>query len=105
MVASIGAIQDAVSHHSLLLTAHADEKAREEGITMQEIRQAIMSGEIIEDYPEHRRGPCCLVCGRTAGGRDIHVVITNERVPPRIITVYEPKPPHWLTPRERRRRA
>ena len=104
MQSRIEEIRDAVSRNSLLLTAHADEEAREEGISLQEVRQAIMVGEVLEDYPQHRRGPCCLVYGRSAVGRDIHVVITTHKVPPRIITVYEPKPPRWATPRERRKR-
>lgn len=99
----IAEIREAVVCYGLLLTAHADEEAREEGITVQEIRQAIMAGEVIEDYPQHRRGPCCLVYGRSAAGRDMHVVVTTNKIPPRIITVYEPKPPRWPTPRERRR--
>lgn len=105
MPTRIEEIRDAVARHSLLLTAHADQEAREEGITLQEIRQAVMTGALIEDYPEHRRGPCCLIHGKSAAGRDIRVVITAGKVPPRIITVYEPKPPRWLTPRERRRRG
>jgi hypothetical protein len=80
-------IRDKVSRQSFLLTAHADEEAREEDITVQEIRQALMAGEIIEDYLHHRRGPCCLVYSRSATERDIHVVITTGKVPPRIIIV------------------
>lgn len=96
------AIGEAVKRYRFMMTAHADEEAREEDISLQEIREAITNGEIIEDYPAHRRGPCCLIYARVSSGRDLHLVITTEKIPPRIITVYEPKPPQWVTPRERR---
>ena len=96
------AIGVAVKRYGLLMTAHGDEEAREEDISLNDIREAIAEGEIIEDYPAHRRGPCCLIHARVSSGRDLHLVITTDKIPPRIITVYEPKPPRWTTPRERR---
>lgn len=100
----INDIRKTVSRYGLILTAHADEEAREEDISLQEIRQAIEYGEIIEDYPEHRRGPCCLINSRVSNNRNIHLVITVEKIPPRVITVYEPKEPYWITPEQRRKR-
>jgi Domain of unknown function (DUF4258) len=52
--------------------------------------------EVIEDYPSDPRGPSCLVCGETAFGRTLHVVmnIGNGWV----ITVYPPaetEPESW----------
>ena len=101
----IGAIRESVSHYGLILTAHADEEAREEDISIEEIHQAIEYGEIIEDYPQHRRGPCCLINSRVSNSRNIHLVITTDKVPPRVITVYEPKKPYWITPEQRRKRG
>lgn len=95
------AIREAVSRYGLVVTAHADEEAREEDIALEDIREAIRNGEIIEDYPAHRRGPCCLVYALISSGRNLHLVITAERTPPRVITVYEPKSPYWVTPRQR----
>ncbi len=58
--------------------------------------QAEMAEE--ENYPQHRRGPCCLVCGFTEGGRPLHAVCTTGGEVLILITVYEPKPPKWVTP-------
>ena len=68
---------------------HAGRRMRSRNITPQDIREVILSGEIIEEYPEHFYGPCCLVYGRTAGGRDLHVVLS---FPPKggVITAYVP---------------
>jgi Domain of unknown function (DUF4258) len=36
---------------------------------VQEIREAIEIGEIIEDYPEDKYAPSCLILGFTKSGR------------------------------------
>lgn len=100
----LGKIQATVIAEGLLFTRHARREAVEEGISPLEVREAIMNGTILEDYPNDRRGPSCLLYGRSAAGRDLHIVVTTEKIPPRVITVYEPKPPRWLTPTRRRSR-
>ncbi|MGI9174228.1 MAG: DUF4258 domain-containing protein [Rhodothermales bacterium] len=50
------------------------------------------------------RGLCCLVNGKTRRGRPIHVVCTTARTPLFVVTVYEPKPPKFITPSQRGRR-
>jgi hypothetical protein len=57
---------------------------------------------MLEDYPQHRRGACCLLHGVDGDGRDIHVVCTTAQSALIIITVYLPKPPKWVTPSRRR---
>jgi len=84
------------------VTQHAQEEMDAEAITMDEVLSAIAVGRVIEDYPDHRRGACCLVYGTTPTGRPLHVVCTTDRPLLIIITVYEPQPPKWVTPTERR---
>lgn len=103
MEEKIEAIRKAVTEYGLMMTAHADEEAREEDISLQDIHELIRNGEVIEDYPSHRRGSCCLIHATLSSGRNIHLVITTEKIPARVITVYEPIQPYWVTPRERRR--
>lgn len=95
------AIKTAAQARNLEMTLHATQEAYAEEISPDEIRQALMNGQILENYPEHRRGSCCLVYGNTDAGRPIHVVCTSYRRPVLIITVYEPKPPKWRTPTQR----
>ena len=85
----------------MLLTRHGLEEALAEEISVDDIREAVVNGMILEDYPEHQRGPCCLMYGRTMNGRNLHVVVTKDTTPVVVITVYEPKPPSWMTPSER----
>jgi len=97
------AIRGMVSRHGFMMTTHADEEARGESISVLDVREAIKNGEIIEDYPAHRRGPCCLIYARLSSGRDVHLVVTTEKTPLRVITVYEPGSAYWVTPRQRKR--
>lgn len=57
----------------------------------------ISNGEIIEDYPDDKYGPSCLIHGKTAGGRAIHVQCSYpSRQVMKVITVYEPDPERWI---------
>ncbi|MDZ7264150.1 MAG: DUF4258 domain-containing protein, partial [candidate division KSB1 bacterium] len=42
---------------------HATDQSILREIRVEEIRQAIASGEIIEDYPQDKYGPSCLILG------------------------------------------
>jgi hypothetical protein len=87
---------------NIRVTQHAQQEMVEENIILDEVLEAIATGQIIENYPEHRRGPCCLLNGLTQQGRPIHIVCTTAQPVLIIITTYEPKPPKWITPTQRR---
>lgn len=55
-------------------TQHAHKEMAEEDITIGDVFEAIANAQIIEDYPEHRRGPCALLGGQSTTGRPIHIV-------------------------------
>ncbi len=83
------------------LTQHAQQDMVEEEINLDEVLQAIGCAEILEYYPEHRRGACSLLSGATDDRRPLHVVCTVAQALLVLITVYEPRPPKWATARER----
>lgn len=95
-------IRAQAAKENIRVTQHAQQEMVEENITLNEVLEAIGSGEILENYPEHRRGACCLINGVTRGGRPLHIVTTSAQPLLIIITVYEPKPPKWVTPTQRR---
>lgn len=84
------------------VTAHAQQEMAEDGFALDDVLRAIQHGQILEDYPEHRRGACCLLGGKAGDGRPLHVVCTTSQPLLIVITVYEPKPPKWVTPTQRR---
>jgi hypothetical protein len=88
---------------NIRITQHAQQEMAEEDITFDEVLEGIATGQILENYPEHRRGACCLLNGVTKKGRPLHIVCTTARPVLIIVTVYEAKPPKWTTPTQRRR--
>ena len=84
----------AVAQGRYRYTRHGAEQRIARGVERHEIEEAIASGEIIEDYPQHHYGPACLTLGRTARGRALHV-LCSVRAMVDIITVYEPDRNEW----------
>ena len=89
---------DALRQHFIdkhyLLTQHASDRAVKRGISATEIEQAVNTGEVIEDYPNDKYGPSCLILGTTETQRILHVQVSY---PPsvKVITVYQPDPNEW----------
>lgn len=84
-------------------TRHAFRRAVERNISEIEIRQAARNGKIIEDYPDDKYVPSCLILGFTEAGRPLHIQVSyadTEHV--RIITLYEPDPREWIAFEKRR---
>jgi hypothetical protein len=96
-------IQQQARNDAFRITPHGQQEMVEEAITLDPLLQALRSCQILEDYPEHLRGACCLVLGYTEAGRPLHVVCTTSLPTLVIITVYEPQPPRWVTPTQRGR--
>jgi hypothetical protein len=95
-------IQERVRGNQYLYSFHADEERRDEGISTSDVEQAILSGEILEDYPNDPRGASCLVYGPAANDRPVHVVCGRNSVGWLVvITVYVPTLPKWKYPTER----
>lgn len=75
---------------------HAVDQSILRKIRVGEIREAIDTGQVIEDYPEDKYGASCLVFGTTNNQRPIHIQCSYPARPLiKIITVYEPDPQRW----------
>ena len=62
---------------------------------VKDIRCAVNTGEIIEQYPEDFPFPSCLILGKTTDEKILHVVMSDEGRMSRIITAYYPDPDKW----------
>ena len=81
---------------------HAVDQSISRRISVQELREAIASGEIIEDYPDDKYGPSCLISGTTAKNRPLHIQCSYpSRSLVKLITLYEPDPARWIDSRRR----
>jgi hypothetical protein len=101
-MALIDDIRTKIAHGEFEFSQHAVGQSIVRHISVQECREAIAAGEIIEDYPNDKYGPSCLLFGRTATGRPLHVQCTYPYRPKvMIITLYEPDPNRWIDFRQR----
>jgi len=80
---------------------HAVKRMIKRSISRQEVETVIGEGEIIEEYPDDKYSPSCLVYGKTEAGRILHIQVS---LPPAVvvITVYDPDPEEWVNGRNRR---
>lgn len=90
-------IKARVRRNQYVYSHHAELERKAEDLTFAQIEQALLSGSILEQYPDTGRGESCLVVG-WAGNIPIHIVCgwRGERVV--LITVYIPRPPKFIDP-------
>jgi len=82
---------------------HALIRAVERNISDEEIRQAAGNARLIEEYPDDKYSPSCLIFGLTDKNRPLHLQVSYADTPMiRIITLYEPDPDEWIDLRVRR---
>ena len=79
------------------MTQHAELRRRQRGISVPEIKHAILNGSIIEDYPNDYPFPSCLILGETMSGSPLHIVCGVGGGILYVITAYHPSPDKWET--------
>lgn len=103
----IDKIKISIRNKKVKFSSHAREEMEYEEfgkITKDEVYDSILNGYVIEDYPNDKPYPCCLIYGKTSKGGHIHSVcayITEEDTTI-IITVYEPNPIRWINYEKRK---
>lgn len=96
-------LRSKISQNSFEFSKHAVDQTILRNISVQEIRDVINNGEIIEDYPDDKYGPSCLIFGVTQIGRPIHIQCSYPSRPiVKVVTVYEPNPDRWIDYKVRR---
>ena len=101
----IAVIIQAIQANRVRITDHADEEAKADHLTFDEIYFSVLHGEVIEDYPTAKPYPSCLIFGETFGGMPVHSVwaynVNSQWAV--LITVYKPDPTRWINWRIRRK--
>jgi len=80
---------------------HADRERQNDGSTLVEIEQALVSGRIIEQYPDTGRRESCLLVGFTDAGKPVPAVCTVQDHWLVDVTVYVTTLPKFKNPYER----
>ena len=74
----------------IFMSEHASNRCTQRGITQKDIKNCIMNGEIIEQYPNDFPWPSCLIFGHAINQKAIHVVASDNGEYSKIITAYIP---------------
>ena len=80
---------------SIALTKHAKNRLMERAITIEDIKQAILTGEIIRQYEDDKPFPSCLLLGTLEHNKPIHIVASIDNWYLYIITAYYPDENDW----------
>ena len=99
----IEGIKDKISIGENRFSDHAVKRMIKRSIDRSGIEEAVLSGEIIEEYPDEKYSPSCLIYGRSKAGRHLHVQLS---LPPTVvvITAYDPDETEWIDHRVRRKK-
>jgi len=84
---------------------HAVDQSIIRDISVTDVEEAISGRcEILEDYPDDKYGPSCLILVFTKAGRPFHLQCSYPSRPLiKIITIYEPDPDLWVDFRVRKK--
>jgi hypothetical protein len=98
---TIKGIQDKIEKGEYRFSDHAVKRMITKSIDRHEVEEALLGGEIVEEYPNDKYSPSCLIYGKTPKGRNLHVHVSY---PPAVvvITTYEPDPEEWVDWKTRR---
>ena len=88
---------------NIAATKHANIRLRERGISIEDIKHAVLTGEIIRQYGDDKPFPSCLILGSVENGDYIHVVASADAEFLYIITAYYPDESEWESDLKTRR--
>jgi len=91
-------IQRKILRRQYEFSKHAVDQSIVREITILEVEEAVSGRrELLEDYPEDKYGPSCLILCFTKTGRPLHIQCSYPSRPLiKIITLYEPDPDLWV---------
>ena len=80
---------------NIAITKHARKRLDERGITVVDILNGIKSGVIIKQYEDDKPFPSCLILGKSAEDKYIHIVVSHDNEFIYLITAYYPNSEQW----------
>jgi hypothetical protein len=100
----LDAIRQKIRRRQYEFSKHAVDQSIIRDISVREFEEAMENrSEVIEDYPEDKYGPSCLILGFTSAGRPLHMQCSHPSRPlVKVVTLYEPNPEAWVDFRVRR---
>ena len=95
MELTIDVLRKLCIHGRVRWTEHVLIRLLQRGISRDDVKAAIQSGTIIEQYPDDYPYPSCLILGIGINDRVLHVVCGVGLDELFVITAYDPNPDEW----------
>jgi Domain of unknown function (DUF4258) len=93
----IEVIREKILKNQYEYSQHALNQSLLRKITVKEVKETILQGEIIENYPDDKYGASCLIFGLTKAKRPLHIQCSYPTRPLiKIITLYQPDFQRWI---------
>lgn len=83
------------------ISRHAQKRSDARGISLKEIKYVILTGEIIENYPNDKPYQSCLIMGYVRTHQPLYILCALGEIV-HIVTVHWLDPEKWLDPKTRR---
>lgn len=79
----------------IAVTEHARIRLEERGISIEDVVCCLDSGQVIHRYDDDKPLPSCLISGRGADGKPLHIVASKDDSFVYLITAYHPDADKW----------
>lgn len=101
---NIELIKSLCNENKLQWTNHILVRLLQRNIKITDVKEAILSGKIIEEYPDDYPHPSCLILGITLNKQFLHIVCGIDKNLLWLITAYKPSINEWDETFTKRRR-
>lgn len=95
MIVNLSEVKSLYQQGNVIWKDHAAKRMKQRGIRVHDVEDCIMTGEIIEQYPQDYPAPSCLILGLSSAEMHLHVVCSVYQNMLCIITAYFPNPDEW----------
>ena len=98
MSATLDRVRELARSGKAVVSEHAAQELLNDDIYPPEILAGLSLAVMVEDYPDHPRGPCVLVLQRDSRAQPVHAVwrIPKGRTEPAVVvTAYRPDSSRW----------
>ena len=75
---------------NILWSDHIHRRFQERGTTRDDVRNVLLNGKIIEQYPNDYPHPSCLISGTAMNGIPLHIVVAYKDDFITMVTAYYP---------------